>query len=319
MLAPVAPGEDEGKAAGGGIGGIGQQIVAALDAALVQIKTKVDEANQAIVMAFQSLGPQIAAALAQIVIADPFQPLVQQAQNAVNFIIQIFAQLGQAVIAPFQSMQSFATEAMSGISQVVSSGFDSMLQVIQSVASEIESIAQQIISTLQAAVAEAERLAQAAREAAAAANSAQGGSGFARGGYTGDVGVRRVAGVVHGGEYVEPAHVVRQPGVRAFLETLRRVGNLREALRRFSKGFSVGGFVDDLAGRMSGALVPGFAAGGLVPQVATSRPRNLGVLRLDAGGEKFEVMADETTAFKLQRFARRQLMTSGGRAPVWER
>ena len=133
--------------------------------------------------------------------------------------------------------------------------------------------------------------------------------------------MRRVAGVVHGGEYVEPAHVVRQPGVRAFLETLRRVGNLREALRRFSKGFSVGGFVDDLAGRMSGALVPGYASGGLVaqPAAANVKPRNLGVLRLEAGGERFEVMADETTAFKLQRFARRQLMTSGGRAPVWER
>jgi hypothetical protein len=308
-----------GQAAGGPFGA----ILASMQQALAQMQAMVAAASPVIAAQFQALAAQIAAALSQAGTTDPFAPMVQSAQNAAAAIGQVFAALAQLILQPFFNVQSGAAQIMAGVEQVVSAGFQSMISTIASVAASVDAAIQQIIASLQAAVAEAERLAAAAADAAAAASRAGGGSGFARGGYTGDIGIRRVAGVVHGGEYVEPAHVVRKPGVRAFLETLRRVGDLREALRRFSRGFSVGGFVDDLGSRMAGALMPlpGFANGGLVPVPAAGggARRDLGVLRLDAGGEMLEVLTDDATAFKLQRFARRQLMTSGGRAPVWER
>lgn len=75
---------------------------------------------------------------------------------------------------------------------------------------------------------------------------------FAPGGYTGPGGKYRPAGIVHAGEHVMPSEIVRQPGMLAFLEALRRRG--LAALRRFSDGglAALQGFADGgLVGRLS--------------------------------------------------------------------
>jgi hypothetical protein len=59
------------------------------------------------------------------------------------------------------------------------------------------------------------------------------GVGFAEGGYTGDGGKYEPAGVVHKGEYVSPAHVVRSPAAQPHLA----------ALERMRGGYADGGFV----------------------------------------------------------------------------
>lgn len=79
----------------------------------------------------------------------------------------------------------------------------------------------------------------AAQIAAANATSAVAG-GFAEGGWTGPGTKYTVAGVVHAGEYVQPAHVMRQPGARQFMESFRQQG--MAALNGF-RGYANGGLV----------------------------------------------------------------------------
>lgn len=79
--------------------------------------------------------------------------------------------------------------------------------------------------------------------AAAAANAsseATNPTGFEVGGFTGWLGRKAVAGVVHGQEYVTPANITLQPGVLPFLETLRRYGN------KVLPGYEQGGLVSRL-------------------------------------------------------------------------
>lgn len=78
----------------------------------------------------------------------------------------------------------------------------------------------------------------AAMTAASVSSAAAG--GFAEGGYTGPGTKYTVAGVVHAGEYVQPARVMRQPGAMGFMEAFRRQG--MAALAGF-RGYANGGLV----------------------------------------------------------------------------
>lgn len=143
-----------------------------------------------------------------------------------------------------------------------------------------------------------------------------GGGGFATGGYTGNVGTRRIAGFVHGQEYVEPAHVVAQPGVRAFLELLRRNGgDLQSAISRFTRGFSTGGFVDSLSRNFS---IPGYAAGGFVAPAAASSGRPV-VINLPNGGQVGGLTATPSAIRELVKYSIGSQVRSGGKKPGWYR
>lgn len=61
-------------------------------------------------------------------------------------------------------------------------------------------------------------------------------NGFARGGYTGDGAASRIAGVVHGGEYVFSAAATRRIGVERL-----------EGLHQRARGYAAGGFVEPVA------------------------------------------------------------------------
>jgi hypothetical protein len=140
---------------------------------------------------------------------------------------------------------------------------------------------------------------------------------FETGGYTGNVGTRQIAGFVHGGEYVQPARVVRQPGVLAFMETLRRVGDLNEAIRLFTRGFSIGGLVDNFSSRLASLAIPQFASGGFVPQLVpagTSRLPDFGTVTLDFGrGQRVRGIADRQIVEALRRIAIQDQTLSAGR------
>lgn len=119
--------------------------------------------------------------------------------------------------------------------------------------------------------------------ASADPNSSGGASGsFAAGGYTGPGGKYQPAGIVHAGEYVQPAERVREPGALEFLHEFRRLG--MRALERWNalrNGYAEGGLVGpaDPSRAPAGAAVldflrgvamlrNGYAAGGMVRPLA---------------------------------------------------
>jgi len=117
--------------------------------------------------------------------------------------------------------------------------------------------------------------------------------GLARGGYTGPGGKYQVAGVVHRGEYVLPQEVVRQRGMLALLDRLRRQGL---------------------------AALPGFADGGLVgrlslPQLRQQQPaaaRAAAVFNFPGMG-RYETSMDAYNFERLQRDFQREALKKGGR------
>lgn len=117
--------------------------------------------------------------------------------------------------------------------------------------------------------------------------------GLARGGYTGSGGKYQVAGVVHRGEYVLPQEVVRQRGMLALLDRLRRYGL---------------------------ASLPGFADGGLVGRLSLPqlRPPTPAAARAAAifnfpGMGRYETSMDAYTFDRLQRDFQREALKKGGR------
>jgi hypothetical protein len=101
------------------------------------------------------------------------------------------------------------------------------------------------------------------------------------------------------GEHIMPARAVAQPGVLAFLETLRRSGgNLRDVLDGMGR-FALGGPIG----------ISGLAAGGM-------GSRNLGTLTLGLpGGSSVQVMATFDVVDQLRKAAALGQVRSGGRKP----
>jgi tape measure domain-containing protein len=100
--------------------------------------------------------------------------------------------------------------------------------------------------------------------------------GFAPGGWTGDIATDRIAGVVHGKEFVNRAAVVAQPGARRFLELFNRIG--MAALPVWLKtikipGYQTGGYVAPTNGVAGGGeMLPAvfnFPGVGKVPAQVT--------------------------------------------------
>jgi hypothetical protein len=102
------------------------------------------------------------------------------------------------------------------------------------------------------------------------------------------------------GEHIMPAGAVRQPGVLAFLEALRRSGgNLSRVLDGMGR-FAMGGPVG----------LPALAAGGL------AGGGNLGTLHLALpSGGSVSVRASVSVVEQLQRAAALAQVRSGGRKP----
>lgn len=142
-------------------------------------------------------------------------------------------------------------------------------------------------------------------------------TGFASGGYTGRGGVFEPAGIVHRGEYVQPQHVVHQPGVLAFLETLRRTGDLQATISRFVNGFSRGGFVDGIGASFAMPRMPSFADGGLVP--AGSVGGGLHPVTINFEGRRVSgLFAPSDVVKQLTKASVIENAASAGKPPRWD-
>ena len=281
-------------------------VVEQVRASIEQIKLLVEEANtviatlaarvaENITFSFGLIGPAVDAAMASLT------ERVTAGGEAI----------GQALQAPFQSAAAGIQGVMEGLGSLIATTFASLNEAVAAAASQVESAIASIIASLEAAVAQAQALAAAA---ASAGSGGGGGSsdGFAHGGYTGDGGKYQPAGIVHRGEHVQPQNVVRQPGVLAFLEELRRSGgDLNGVMRRFLRGFSTGGMVDGMRQSLSAAMIPGYASGGLVGDmpaghIAVDLTTNMGTAT---------VMARPDVARELERWATMSRLSSAGRSP----
>lgn len=113
---------------------------------------------------------------------------------------------------------------------------------------------------------------------------------FEGGGFTGWMGRKSIAGVVHGQEYVTPAGVTSQPGVLSFLEALRRQGN------KVLPGYERGGLVTDIP------------AG---PSIMGARPSGTPLV-LDFGKlGRYQAQADTDTAKEMERVLKRAVLGFG--------
>jgi hypothetical protein len=254
----------------------------------------------------QQVGEQVAASFNTVVTAAQ-----QAAQGVLTAFLGAGDLIGQLLASSIQSAADGINQVISGIGQAVQSTLDSLTGAITTVASQIDAVIAQIISALERAVQRAQELAAAAQAAAAAAASAGAGPGYASGGYTGAGGKYTPAGIVHRGEYVQPANVVSQPGVLAFMEILRRSGDLQGTIARFARGFADGGFVKSLRDGLAMFPVPGFADGGFVPSPAAMP--HMGTVDLTlAPGVVARVAAGPDAVAQIRRAAaHRQLVRAG--------
>jgi len=135
-------------------------------------------------------------------------------------------------------------------------------------------------------------------------NAAPDAPGFAHGGTVGGRGTgtsdSNLAWVSRG-EHIMPARAVRQPGVLALLEALRRTGgNLRGVMDGMGR-FALGGVVPQL---------PRFADGGMVGGM-----QHLGTVDLRTDHGTARLMASSSAVEQLSRLAVTKRMTSTGKKP----
>ncbi|MCO1336716.1 phage tail length tape measure family protein [Microbulbifer sp. OS29] len=114
---------------------------------------------------------------------------------------------------------------------------DSLTEGFQDLASGAASLGD-VLKDVIASIADALAQMAAQKASAQAATAAMTVLGYADGGYTGAGTKYQVKGVVHAGEYVQPAEVMREPGAMAFMENFRREG--MRSLERF-RGYAEGG------------------------------------------------------------------------------
>lgn len=210
-------------------------------------------------------------------IAEASKPLKGQSvlEAITGEIPKVLSAIGEQISATFsavwEALKSEVPNVFSAIGQTIAAIFSGIWSGVSAAASSMwQQIQQDAQTAVNFIVGIWERVKQAISSVPSANNTAGAPLGdvqFAGGGYTGNRHVSRIAGFVHGQEYVEPAHVVRQPGVLNFLEMLRRSGgDLNAVLLRF-QGYSMGGFVDgvnrSLAANFSVPGIRGFADGGL--------------------------------------------------------
>lgn len=225
-------------------------------------------------------------------------------------------QAAAAIVAPFETLPGKISAILSGIRALLQGGFSGLQSIVTSLASQIESAIARILASLRAAAAAAQSL---RAQAGGSSSSDSGGShgGFAGGGFVRGAGGPRTDSILarlSNGEFVMQARAVQRLGVD-FLHALNNgfVPSL-DGLR----GFSMGGFVDNLNRSMQ---IPRFAGGGMVsalPSAGVAGATGLTHVKLDFGlgpDDVFDLIGEGHVARKLQNFAVKSGLLSTGRKP----
>lgn len=120
---------------------------------------------------------------------------------------------------------------------------------------------------------------QAAATTLLIANSIGSAGGFAEGGYTGPGGKYEPAGVVHRGEYVQPANRIAEPGALAFMRDFHAQG--MAAIGAWAPGYAEGGLVGSVPYPIPPSAQRRPATPDLSPDPAKAGPSQLAVRNIN--------------------------------------
>lgn len=253
----------------------------------------------------------------------------QRTPQSLTTLTEAFASLAPQVEAANAALATFGqgidfTALLSSIQTAVAEMMAAIVNAVSQAESQVEQAASRMVAAMQRVIEAAAAAAAAAASGSGSSSSSDGGDGsggegaegFARGGRVWGPGTGTSDSILarlSAGEYVQPANVVRQPGVLSFLELLRRSGgDIDSALRGF-RGFAVGGLVDSINDSMR-ISPPRFALGGLVPGNAGAGSTES--FSLTFGGQTFRgLRAPTAVADHMRRTATFAQISSAGRAP----
>ncbi|MGR9252747.1 hypothetical protein [Rhizobium leguminosarum] len=257
---------------------------------------------------FEEARDRIAAALTAVPTA--VTTALQTVQTAVA---EGGAALGDALVAPFESMATRIPQILERMTSAVRTQFDAMLASVNSAVTQLQSA----VASLESLAARAEAAANRARSA----TSNAGGDGLATGGLVGRfAGGGRVSGPgtstsdsiparLSVGEFVIRASAVGKYGAELFAMLNRGLLPV-DFLDRLK--FAAGGAVSALTGGMGmPRLIPAFADGGPVA-ASGGRPINL-----NFDGQTFQMIAPEDVADRLAKHQGRQGLRKAGKKPSW--
>ncbi|UIY25883.1 hypothetical protein LZK76_10825 [Rhizobium leguminosarum] len=257
---------------------------------------------------FEEARDRIAAALTAVPTA--VTTALQTVQTAVA---EGGAALGDALVAPFESMATRIPQILERMTAAVRTQFDAMLASVNSAVTQLQSA----VASLESLAARAEAAANRARSA----TSNAGGDGLATGGLVGRfAGGGRVSGPgtstsdsiparLSVGEFVIRARAVQKYGAELF--ALLNGGRLPADYFHGLK-LAAGGLVSGLTSGMGmPRLVPAFAEGGPVA-ASGGRPINL-----TFDGQSYQMIAPEDVADRLAKHQGRQGLRKAGKKPSW--
>lgn len=233
------------------------------------------------------------------------------------------AELADALVQPFIDARDQIESLIGSFDQLVDSAFAPIIAGVRAAGSEIKREIESIIRDVQRAIERVRRLRAEARRSGGA-----GDRGFSGGGHVlgpGTATSDSIPAWLSRGEFVIQAATVRKFGVEFFANLNRGLLPLRglagaglssvDLQRAFRglEGFAAGGLVPAMAMPHLSPAAPRFAAGGLVRSTAkaTGRPVQINFNT----GESFDLVADDTVARKLERYALDRSTRSNGRKP----
>lgn len=249
-----------------------------------------------------------------------FQTVVAAITNAVSAIGQLlgnlvssfpsFAQIGTALLQPFEAAYAGIQSIMAAIVGSVQNAMASITSTIQSAYSSIMSVVSSILSAIQSAVSAAASLAT-----GGGGGSSSSGSGFATGGYVRGAGTSTSDSIpawLSNGEFVVRAAAVRKFGT-SFFRALNGL-SVPPSLRGGRAGFSVGGLVEGF--NRSFVNSPAMSAPALAAANGATLPGK--TFDLVIGNDRFKnLFAPEETAKNIVNFATQRKNRTLGRKPGW--
>ena len=213
----------------------------------------------------------------------------QWAEAAKAAFIMVFEPIGALEVKLAQIVANLGANIWEGFANAATAAIDSIMDALSSLLAKIKAVV--------SALAGIARGGGTPGSVTPIPGNARGGLLGGRGTGTSDSNLAWVSR----GEHIMPARAVKQPGVLALLEALRRSGgNLRGVMDGMGR-FAGGGMVPRL---------PAFAAGGMVGGMS-----HYGTLDLRIDGANVRVAAPQSAMEQLSRLAVTRRMTSTGKKP----
>lgn len=268
--------------------------------------------------------PDAAAAPVDQVVSDVerIAPAAQQAASDTNAALSNIgnvsngaSSVAQAILQPFEQLQSRISIIFNSIRQIAQNGFQSIAALVSRLAAQIQSEINRIIAALRRAAAEAARLRAQARSSGSGRDES-GGPGLAFGGPVRGIGGPRSDSNLYwlsNGEFVVQAAAVRKLGLSAMYAINRGILPGLSKIRGLATG-GLAGLADNFMSNFQGRFDLAPAMSGFSPSVNSQRSRPFTLVLAD-GREIGGLTANESAIEKMQEFALTSKMLSAGRKP----